>query len=70
MIRDPLLVAEFEREYSARAAARSSYSEALAIFCALWNQAKALNPDFPSDWRSDLDADFAVARAVNGLPPA
>jgi hypothetical protein len=44
--------------------------DALARFAALWVHARALNPDFGSDWLDDLEPDLAVARAVNGLPPS
>jgi len=49
--------------------AKRTYAEALAIFSALWREARALNPDFPGDWEADLEPDLAVARAINGLPP-
>jgi hypothetical protein len=45
-----------------------TYLEALAVFEALWRQARLLNPDFPGDWREDIASDLDVARAVNGLP--
>lgn len=45
-----------------------SYQQALELFGALWAEARALNPDIGRDWTSDLEADLAVARAVNGLP--
>ncbi|HET7584463.1 MAG TPA: hypothetical protein VFK13_06115 [Gemmatimonadaceae bacterium] len=51
-----------------------SYAEALERFTALWTYARQINPTLgamPSeaDWRDDLRADLAIARAVNGLPP-
>jgi len=46
------------------------FAEALARFERLWMHARALRPDLGADWREDLAADLAVARAVNGLPPA
>jgi len=46
------------------------FAEALARFERLWQHARALRPDLGDDWREDLAADLAVARAVNGLPPA
>jgi hypothetical protein len=41
----------------------------METFEALWIEARALNSDFPGPWEADLAADFAVARAINGLPP-
>jgi len=33
-------------------------------------EARLLRPDLGLDWRDDLAPDLAVARALNGLPPA
>jgi hypothetical protein len=60
---------EFEARYQREAYAGLSYQEALARYAALWAEARALNPDLGADWVADLEADLAVARAVNGLPP-
>ena len=70
MIRDAGRLAEFERRYTSEEIGKLTYHDALAIFAALWCEAVALNPDFPGDWRADLEPDLAVARAINGLPPA
>ncbi|MGQ0814779.1 MAG: hypothetical protein ACT4O1_09980 [Gemmatimonadota bacterium] len=70
MIRDVDKLAEFERRYASEELSKLSYADALAIFTALWREAVTLNPDFPGDWQDDLEPDLAVARAVNGLPPA
>lgn len=59
------LEARFDRDSDQRL----SLVAAQARFAALWAEARALNPDLGRDWLADLDADFAVARAVNGLPP-
>jgi hypothetical protein len=59
----------FERE-DERASAPRSFEEALARFEALWRFARSVRPDLGEDWRADLGPDFAVARAINGLPPA
>lgn len=67
MIRDPEKVADLERRFARERLARMSYADALAIFAALWQEASMLNPQFPGNWRDDLEADFAVGRAVNGL---
>ena len=47
-----------------------TYAEAVEVFEALWEEARALNRDLPGDWATNLAPDLAVARAVNGLPPA
>ena len=47
-----------------------TFHEALSRFTGLWIEARAVRPDLGDDWEQDLAADFAVARAVNGLPPA
>ncbi|MDE0422713.1 MAG: hypothetical protein OXK76_17745 [Gammaproteobacteria bacterium] len=70
MIRDTQRLRDFEARYRREAFRNLTYGEALAIFEALWVEARHLNPDFGDDWRDDLEADFAVARALNGLPPA
>ena len=46
-----------------------TYDRALEIFEALWREALVLNPGFNGTRNMDLTADFAVARALNGLPP-
>lgn len=61
---------EFEARYQREAFAGLSYEEALARFAALWAAARVIRPDLGDGWREDLEADLAVARAVNGLPPA
>jgi hypothetical protein len=60
---------QFEVDYARRRFHTMSFEEALALFEGLWAEARALNPDFPTDWRDDLEPDFAIARALNGLPP-
>jgi len=60
----------FEKQCGREAFRSLSYAEALDRFTALWVEARALNPDFGTDWREDLEADIALARALNGLPPA
>jgi len=47
-----------------------TYADALERYAALWREAQALNPSLGADWADDLAGDLAVARAVNGLPPA
>ena len=70
MIRDTQRLRDFEARYRREAFRNRTYAEALAIFEALWMEACQLNPDFGDDWREDLEADIALARALNGLPPA
>ncbi|MGH7543397.1 MAG: hypothetical protein ACREK7_05610 [Gemmatimonadota bacterium] len=69
MIRRPKQLNELEKRYQRDAFRDLTYEEALRLFTALWMEARELNPDLGSDWREDLEADLAVARAVNGLPP-
>lgn len=71
MLRPTPELREFERRYARGRDAHATYQAALAVFKALWTEACTLRPDFPAvDWRSDVEPDLAVARAVNGLPPA
>lgn len=69
MIRSSAILEEFEARYAREAWRDLSYPQALARFAALWAEARALRPDVGCDWLDDLEPDFAVARAVNGLPP-
>ena len=70
MIQDTQRLRDFEAHYRREAFRNLTYEEALAIFEALWIEARQLNPDSGEDWREDLEADIALARALNGLPPA
>lgn len=69
MLRHSPKIDEIDRRHARERLGRRTYAEALEVFAALWREAAALNPDFPGDWRDDLAADLAIARAVNGLPP-
>jgi hypothetical protein len=69
MIRSSSELERFERDDARLRLATMTHAEALAIFEALWDEAVALNPDFPGDWRDDIAADLSIARAINGLPP-
>lgn len=60
---------EFERRDAREAYASLTYEQALRRFEAMWAHARALRPDLGEDWLDDVQADIAVARAVNGLPP-
>ena len=68
MIRPSPELTRFEREY-ARSRRELTYLEAMEIFEGLWDEARALNPDFPTvDWEADVAADIELARVLNGLP--
>jgi hypothetical protein len=38
------------------------FTDRLASFTALWQQAQRLNPDLGADWFDDLESDRAIAR--------
>ena len=65
-------LAALERRYAREVFAGMSYHEALSWYAGLWAEARLLNPDFPNTatWMHDIKPDLAVARALNGLPPA
>lgn len=69
VIRSSEKLRRFERRQAREHA--PSYERALAIFAALWAEARLLDPGFPHPerWEEDLAPDLAVARALNGLPP-
>lgn len=69
MIRSSEELRRFERRYAREHA--PSYHRALALFEALWVEARLLDPGFPHPelWEEDLAPDLAVARALNDLPP-
>jgi len=69
MLRPSRKLFELDRIHTRERLGERTWSEALAVFAAMWREAVALNPEFPGDWRDDLAPDFAIARAVNGLPP-
>lgn len=70
MIADSPRLRRFEADYQRGPHGRVSYPEALTRFAMLLGEARLLNPGFGADWAEDLAADLAIARAVNGLPPA
>jgi hypothetical protein len=70
MIRDRQLLEEFERRYQMEAYEDLTYPEALSRYEAMWVLAREIDPELGCDWEDDLAPDLAVARAVNGLPPA
>ena len=46
---------------------RMCFAQALAWYEGALAEVRALRPDFDADWLEDLEPDFAIARAVNGL---
>lgn len=70
MIASHRALEEFEAQQGREAHAGSSYADALARFTALWVYAREINPSMGADWMDDIQADIAVARALNGLPPS
>jgi hypothetical protein len=68
IVSTPALLA-FESSYERDVVFGRSHRDALAIYSALWNEARQLNPSFGDDWEHSLEADRAIARAVNGVPP-
>ena len=69
MLRRTAGLEQLEGAYARERLARMTYQDALRLFASLWVEARRLNPSFPGDWRSDIEPDLAVARALNGLPP-
>lgn len=70
VIRATPLWLDFEAQDERDAYAGLTYEEALGRFERLWAYAREIAPDVGEDWEADLAADLAVARAINGLPPA
>ncbi len=70
MIRSSKLLEELDQRYQREALRGLAYPQALARFAALWAEARELGASGRDDWETDLEPDLAVARAVNGLPPA
>jgi len=70
MLRPSVELEALERRYAREQLGRLTYEEGLALFTALWCEARELNPDFPGEWQEDIAPALAMARAVNGLPPA
>lgn len=76
MIRRTAELDAFERRWEGRAYDDLNFDEALERFSALWLHAQRVRsgaarpePLLSPDWRSGLDSDIAIARAVNGLSP-
>jgi hypothetical protein len=70
MLRPSAELEAFELRYARQHLGSLTYHDALALFTALWCEARELNPAFPGEWREDIAPDLAIARAVNGLPAA
>jgi len=70
MLKNPELIARFEREDARRRYGDLSYPEALRLFEAMWAHAAAIDPGFAErHLDSGLEGVLAIARAINGLPP-
>ena len=61
---------QLEAAFARQAYADMTYAAALERFTALLALAQEVRPVAEEDWLEDLEPDLAVARAVNGLPPA
>lgn len=70
MLRSTDRLLELDRRWEREMYGSMSYREALARYSALWAEALALREDIGADWEEDLEPALAIARAVNGLPPA
>lgn len=69
MLKNPERVARFERDDTRERFGDMSLAEALALFEALWAHGATLGSEVRRDWRAGLESTFAIARAINGLPP-
>lgn len=70
MIQHPDRLREIEARAASFSPAEPDFEARLTRFAALWAHARLIAPGSGADWRHDLEPDLAVARAVNGLPPA
>jgi hypothetical protein len=70
MIKLPHLLQELSRRYERERLADLTYDAALQSFAALWAEARELGVIDNEDWLTDLEPDLAIARVLNGLPPA
>ena len=70
MVTDPQALADLEARLARTADAGMTHLQALAWYEGALAEVRQLWPDFDADWLEDLESDFAIARAVNGLPPA
>ncbi len=60
---------DLDRRWERHVYGELSFRDALGRFAALWQQARVLHAEPGRDWQSDLEADLAIARALNDLPP-
>ena len=70
MLRPTDRLRELDRRWERDTYGALTFREALARYSALWAEARALRDDLGADWEKDLAPTLAIARAVNGLPPA
>jgi hypothetical protein len=68
MIRNFAKLEALHRRHEDERLAAMTYEEALAIYTALWIEARDLHWDGAQDWLYDLEPDLAVARAINDGP--
>ena len=66
-IRSPEKVRALERRFTREHISALSYDEALDLFESMWREARALNPDFPGDWRESVASRIEIARTLNAL---
>jgi len=69
VIANPRALADLEASLARSAATQMSFAQALAWYEGALAEVRALRPDFDADWMENLESVFAIARAVNGLPP-
>jgi hypothetical protein len=69
MITSPAALEALDLEQARTAYRGLSYHDALARFTALWRYSREINLEIGANWRDDVEADIAVGRALNGLPP-
>ena len=65
MVKDPERLAQFEREQARRPGRDWSYEQALRLFEALWQQARAWGALDTADPLRGLEADIEIARTLN-----
>lgn len=70
MLKNPEMMARFERDDARDRYGNLSYLEALRLFEAMWAHAAEIDPGFAErNLEAVPEGAFAVARAINGLPP-
>lgn len=67
LIRSSEKVRALERRFTRERISALSYDQALTLFESMWREARALNPDFPGDWRESVASRIEIARTLNAL---